>query len=369
MSIPIETIVSRITDYYGFEGELKSFFPFGNGHINDTFLLVYRQGEKENRVVLQKINKYVFHHPDELMENGVAVTAHLRKKVAEAGGDPEREVLRFIQAKNGMYYYLDDEEEYWRISAYIDHTVSHDVAASPEDMYTTGLAFGHFQSQLFDYPAKTLYDTIPGFHDTRSRFARFQKVVADDVAGRAASCRDEIAFILERETLARYSMDSYDRGEIPLCVTHNDTKLNNLLIDEASGKALCVIDLDTVMPGFSMNDFGDAIRSGACTAAEDEPDLSLVHCDLAFYEAFTRGFIEGCAGRLTPHEIETLPMGALGITYEQAIRFLTDYLEGDVYYKTAYDLHNLVRTRTQIKMVQEMEEKWDEICVMIRRYA
>ncbi len=368
MSIAIEEIVARITDYYGFEGELTSFCPFGNGVINDTFLLIYKMGDKESRYVLQKINKYVFHHPDELMENAVAVTAHLRKRVAEAGGDPEREVLRFIPARNGMYYYLDDEGEYWRISAFIENTVSRDVATSPEDMYTTGLAFGHFQSLLSDYPAKTLYDTIPGFHDTRSRFERFKAVVAKDAAGRAQTCKEEIEFILEREKVARYSMDSYDRGEIPLRVTHNDTKLNNLLIDKYTGKALCVIDLDTVMPGFSMNDFGDAIRSGACTAAEDEPDLSKVHCDLDFYEAFTKGFIEGCAGKLTPHEIEILPMGALGITYEQAIRFLTDYLEGDVYYKTAYDLHNLVRTRTQIRMVMEIEEKWGEICGMIRRY-
>ena len=369
MSIALEDIVSRITDYYGFDGELISCSPFGNGHINDTFLLVYTLGNGENRYVLQKINKYVFHHPDELMENGVAVTAHLRKKVVEAGGDPEREVLRFVPAKNGLYYYLDDDEEYWRISCFIDNTISRDTASSPEDLYTTGLAFGHFQSLLSDYPANTLYETIPGFHDTRSRFERFKTVVARDVACRAESCKEEIAFILDRESIARYSMDSYDRGEIPLRVTHNDTKLNNLLIDKNTEKALCVIDLDTVMPGFSMNDFGDAIRSGACTAAEDELDLIKVHCDLAFYEAFTKGFIEGCAGKLTPHEIEILPMGALGITYEQAIRFLTDYLEGDVYYKTSYDLHNLVRTRTQIKMVLEMEEKWDEICSMIRRYC
>ncbi len=367
MSLSIEEILPRITEYYGFGGRLKEAAPFGNGHINDTVLLTYEEDGRESRYVLQRINKYVFHHPDELMENGVGVTAHLRKKVAEAGGDPEREVLRFVPARNGKYYYLDDAEDYWRISKYIENTLSRDTASSPDDLYETGLAFGHFQSLLADYPAQTLYDTIPGFHDTRSRFARFRTVLEKDPFSRAASCPEEIAFILEREKLARYSMDSYDRGEIPLRVTHNDTKLNNLLIDRDTGRAICVIDLDTVMPGFTMNDFGDAIRSGAITAEEDEPDLSKVHCDLKLYEAFTKGFIEGCAGNLTPHEIEILPMGALGITYEQALRFLTDYLEGDPYFKTAYPDHNLVRTRTQVKMVLEMEDKWEEICGIIRR--
>ncbi len=368
MSFSENDIFSQITAYYGFRGTLKSADPFGNGHINDTYLLVYEQEGQTDRYVLQKINKYVFHHPDELMENAVGVTAHLRKKVEAAGGDPEREVLRFIPAANGMFFYLDGDGEYWRISRFIENTLSRDTAESPEDLYVTGLAFGRFQSQLSDYPADTLYYTIPGFHDTRGRFERFKTVLEKDISGRVNDCGKEIAFILEREALARYSMDSYDRGEIPLRVTHNDTKLNNLLIDGETGRAICVIDLDTVMPGFSMNDFGDAIRSGASTADEDEQDLSKVHCDLERYEAYTRGFIEGCGGKLTPHEIEILPMGALGITYEQALRFLTDYLEGDVYYKTAYPEHNLIRARTQMRLVEEMEARQDEIRQIVERY-
>ena len=361
-------IFSQITAYYGFGGILKSADPFGNGHINDTFLLVYEQDGRTDRYVLQKINKYVFHHPDELMENAVGVTEHLRKKIKASGGDPEREVLCFVSAQNGKYYYLDGDGDYWRISRYIENTISRDTADSPEDLYVTGLAFGRFQSQMSDYPADSLYYTIPGFHDTRNRFERFKTVLEKNVAGRVKECEKEIAFILEREKLARYSMDSYDRGEIPLRVTHNDTKLNNLLIDRETGKAICVIDLDTVMPGFSMNDFGDAIRSGASTADEDEKDLSKVCCDLERYEAYTKGFIEGCSGKLTRHEIEILPMGALGITYEQALRFLTDYLEGDVYYKTAYPEHNLIRTRTQMRLVEEMEAREDEIRQIIERY-
>lgn len=357
-----------IVNFYGIEGNFKSAAPFGNGNINSTFLLTYDVNGAERKYVLQKINKYVFHHPDELMANTVAVTDYLRKKVIEHGGDGEREVLKVVPAANGAVFYIDDEGEYWRITRFIEDAVSYDMVRSLDDFYQTGLAFGSFQSELSDFPADTLYYTIPGFHDTRARFERFKTVVKENKAGRADSCKAEIDFILDREALARYSMDSYDRGEIPLRVTHNDTKLNNLMIDNKTGKAICVLDLDTVMPGFVMMDFGDAIRTGACTAMEDEPDVSKVRCDLELYEAFAKGFIEGCRDKLTPHEIDTLPMGALGITYEQAMRFLTDYLEGDVYYRTEYPEHNLVRTRTQVKMVQELEAKKDEIDRIIAKY-
>lgn len=357
-----EEKLKKILDYYGIEGTLNSSGAFGNGHINDTILLEI--GDK--KYVLQKINKYVFHHPDELMQNMDGITNHLRGKVLAAGGDPDREVLSIVKAKNGSLFWIDENDDYWRITRFISGATSHDIVEKPEDFYITGLAFGQFQSMLSDYPADTLYYTIPGFHDTRARYDRFIKTVEEDKAGRAAQCADEIKFILDRKELAYYSMDSYDKGEIPIRVTHNDTKLNNLLIDDKTGKAICVLDLDTVMPGFVMNDFGDAIRTGACTAMEDEPDVNKVHCDLGLYEAFARGFIEGCDGKLTEHEIDTLPMGALGITYEQALRFLADYLEGDVYYKTAYPEHNLVRTHTQIRMVEEMENKWDQIQEIIK---
>ena len=346
---------------FAIPGELKKAAPFGNGHINDTVLLVFEADGCEKKYVLQKINKYVFKHPDELMANMRGVTDFLKKKIVLEGGDPERETLTIIPAKDGLDYVIDEDGEYWRVTAFLENTVSYEVSGSTEDFYLTGEAFGHFQSQLSDYPAGTLFETIPDFHNTRARYLNFQKVVEEDKAGRVNECREEIEFILSRKDLAFFSMESYERGDLPLRVTHNDTKINNLLFDTVEHKPVCVIDLDTVMPGFAMNDFGDALRIGASTAAEDEPDVSKVKCDLALYGAFARGFLRGCEGKLTEKEIDTLPIGARGIAYEQALRFLADYLEGDVYYKIAYPEHNLVRTHTQMKMVQEMEENADKI--------
>ena len=356
-----ETKYGNLIDRFDISGEFASAAPFGNGHINDTILLTFKEDGSEKKYVLQKINKYVFKHPDELMANMRGVTDFLKKKIAAEGGDPDRETLTIIPAKDGLDYVIDEDGEYWRVTAFIKDTVSYEVSETPEDLYLTGTAFGHFQDQLSDYPAETLYETIPGFHDTRARFLNFLKVVEENKAGRADECKEEIQFILDRKDLAFFSMESYEKGNLPLRVTHNDTKINNLLFDKTVRKPICVIDLDTVMPGFAMTDFGDAIRSGACTAAEDEPDVDKVKCDLSLYEAFAKGFIKGCGGKLTEKEIETLPMGALGITYEQALRFLADYLEGDVYYKTDYPEHNLVRTHTQMKMVREMEANADRI--------
>lgn len=365
MKMP-ERDYQKLISRFDIEGELIKAAPFGNGHINDTILLTYETGSGEEKYVLQKINKFVFKHPDELMSNMRGVTEFLKRKIAAEGGDPDRGTLTIIPALSGLDYVIDDDGEYWRVTAFVKDTVSYDMCEKPEDFYLTGKAFGHFQNQLSDYPANLLYDTIPGFHDTRARFLNFLKVVEEDKAGRAAGCREEIEFILNRKDLAFFSMESYEKGDIPLRVTHNDTKINNLLFDVKERKPICVIDLDTVMPGFVMNDFGDAIRTGAATAMEDEPDTGKVHCDLALYGQFAKGFIEGCGDKLTKKELETLPMGALGITYEQAMRFLTDYLEGDVYYKTAYPEHNLVRTHTQMKLVQEMEENKDRISAIIK---
>jgi len=361
MSYTPDDNTKKILDYYGLPGELIDMHAFGNGHINDTICVEYDLEGKRKRYVLQKINKYIFPDAKALMDNTLNVTEHIRKKVVAEGGDPKREVLNVVPAANGDWYYEDESGDCWRITRFIEGASSHDMATGTEDFYITGKAFGHFQSQLSDYPAATLHEVIPGFHNTRKRYEGFERTVKDNKAGRADTCRDEIQFILERKALACYAMDSLDKGELPLRVTHNDTKINNLMIDDETGIPICVIDLDTVMPGLAMFDFGDGIRTGANTGAEDEPDLSKVSCDLGLYEAFAKGFIEGCDGKLTDHEIETLPMGALGITYEQALRFLADYIDGDIYYKTAYPEHNLVRARTQIKLVQDMENKWAQI--------
>ena len=360
--------LDKILDFYGIKENFVGGEDFGSGHINDTILLRYDINGEEKRLVLQKINKYVFHHPDELMMNTIAITDHIRKKLIACGGDPEREVVNVVYAPNGDSFFIDEDGEYWRITKYIENAASYDMVRSPRDFYESGRAYGNFQSQLSDFPAETLYYTIPEFHDTRARFGYFKKVLAEDALGRAASCRPEIDFILGREDLAVYTMESFDRGEIPIRVTHNDTKLNNLMIDNDTGRAVCVIDLDTVMPGFAITDFGDAVRFGTCTAAEDEPDIGKVRCDLVLYEEFTRGCIEGCADKLTQHEIDALPMGAVAVTYELAMRFLTDYLIGDKYFKTDYPEHNLVRTRTQIKMVHEFEANSAAINAIIEKY-
>lgn len=368
MAGEISDNLKSILEYYGLEGEFAGAVSFGNGHINDTLCLKYYVNEVENKYVLQKINTSIFHNPEALMENMVRVTSFLRDKISERGGDPERETLNVVRTADGSSFCRDGEGGFWRMTRFIEGAVSIDTASCPDDMYFTGKAFGAFQRDLSDFPADTLTETLPGFHDTRARYAGFLKAVEADRAGRARDCASEIEFITGRKHLAEFSMDSFDRGELPLRVTHNDTKINNLLIDAGTHEALCVIDLDTVQPGFIMNDFGDAIRSGACTTAEDEPDTDKVKLSLEYYEAFTKGFTEGCGEYLTRHELETLPMGAVCITYEQALRFLEDYLNGDTYYKTAFPEHNRIRAHTQIKMVEEMEKHWDDLLKITEKY-
>ena len=364
----IEERFLKIAKAFNLPGILIEAGPIGNGHINDTILLVFDDKGEKKEFILQRINKFVFHHPDELMENMVGVTDFLKKKVIAAGGNPGREVLTVLPAADGKSFYIDESGEYWRITKRISNTYCREMASSPEEFRKAGYAFGHFQSQLSDYPAETLHETIPYFHDTRVRYRNFIKSVEADRMGRAAGCTDEIKFILDRKATAFYPMDSFDKGEFPLRVTHNDTKINNILFDQDSGEPVCILDLDTVMPGLAMTDFGDATRTGSCTAVEDEPDIDKVKCDLELFDSFADGFIEGCNGKLTEHEIDTLPVGALTSTYEQGLRFLADYLDGDVYFKTAYPEHNLVRTHTQIKMVQEIEAKWDQLQNIIGKY-
>jgi len=350
------------------EGELVSVQPYGSGHINDTFLLIYETAEiVQVKVILQRINTEVFHKPVELMENILGVTSYLRERIAENGGDPERETLNVIPALDGKPYYVDSKGDYWRFYKFITDATSYDQVEKPEHFYQSAVAFGNFQRLLSDYPAETLHETISGFHDTKSRFAAFKKAVSEDAAGRAAAVQKEIQFVLDRKEVADYFPILQEKGEIPLRVTHNDTKLNNVMIDDKSGKGICVIDLDTVMPGLAMNDFGDSIRFGASTAAEDEPDLSKVQCDMELFELYIRGFLEGCGGKLTKREIELLPMGAKVMTYECGMRFLTDYLQGDIYFKVHREDHNLDRCRTQFKLVEDMEKKWCTMQEIVKR--
>ena len=360
-------IVEAIAQF-DLEGKLVDQQPYGNGHINDTFLLTYETSNGDRKYILQRMNHAIFKKPQQLMENVVNVTEYLRRVIKEQGGDPDRETLNVIKTRNGENYYEDSGHNYWRVFLYIERTICLEQVESAKDFYDSAVAFGNFQRMLADYPAEELHETIPNFHNTPSRFRDFQKAVQEDKLGRAALAKEEIAFALEREKDTPVLLDLLAEGKLPLHVTHNDTKLNNILFDADTKKALCIIDLDTVMPGLSHYDFGDSIRFGASTGAEDEKDLSKIELDLSLFEIFTKGFLEGCGGSLTEKEIEMLPMGAKLMTYECGIRFLADFLEGDVYFKIHRKEHNLDRARTQFKLIADMEEKWDRMIAIVEKY-
>lgn len=364
-----KNLLKEVIDHFDFTGQLLKVETFGNGHINDTYLLEYKMRHMGIvPVILQRMNTNVFKKPIELMENILNVTAFLRKKIIENGGDPERETLTVILNKLGEPYYLDSEGHYWRAYRFITGATGYDEVKSDEDFYQSALAFGKFQSLLADYPAETLHETIVDFHNTKARFEVFKKAVEEDVVKRAKEVQEEIRFVLEREELANILIDMQSSGKLPIRVTHNDTKLNNVLIDDKTHQGICVIDLDTVMPGLAINDFGDSIRFGASTGAEDEKDLSKIECSMHLFEVYTNGFIEGCNGKLTKEEIKALPIGAKVMTFECGMRFLTDYLQGDIYFKTKYSTHNLDRCRTQFKLVADMEKKWDIMNKIVAKY-
>ena len=357
-SFNIDEILANFT----FEGEYTGFYVLTNGHINNTFVLEFRnEFEQINSYLLQQINTNVFKNPDQLMENIVGVTAYLRKMIVEKGGDPKRENLNVIFTNDGKSYFHDDEDRYWRCYDFITESYTCQRIEDPLVFYNAARAFGKFQCMLADYPIDKLYETIPNFHNTVSRFADLKKAIETNAAGRADTARPEIDFALAREADTGVLLDLLDAGKIPLRVTHNDTKLNNVMFDETSNEGICVIDLDTVMPGLSLYDFGDSIRFGASTAAEDEKDCSKVELDLELYEQYTRGYLSAAGKSLTPCEIEYLPFASKLITFECGIRFLGDYLNGDTYFRTAYDDHNLVRCRTQFALVADMERKMDKM--------
>ena len=367
MELGIMEQVKNIAMHFCLEGEIEEIIPYGNGHINDTFRIACRLADgSTKRYILQKMNRSVFKNPEELMENVMNITSFLQRKVLEAGGDPERETLEVIPTKEGKNYLEDEGGECWRIYLYIEDVTSFDAVEKPEDFYNSAVAFGNFQRLLADYPAATLHETIPNFHNTVSRLAVFKTAVEEDVYDRAKDVQEEIRFVLERSADCSLICDALDKGEIPLRVTHNDTKLNNILIDNKTGKGICVVDLDTVMPGSALYDYGDAIRFGASTGAEDERNLDLISCDLHLYEIYTKGYLEGCQGSLTDEEIRLMPVGAKLMTLECGMRFLTDHLQNDVYFKIHRENHNLDRARTQFKLVADMEKKWDKMQAIVK---
>lgn len=356
----MDKTIESVLKNFGFKCSAE---PFGNGHINDTYLT-----EEEPRYVVQRINKNVFKRPDHVMENVIGVTEFLAEKIKAEGGDPERETIKMLRAEDGKPYYLKENGEYFRAYKYVDKAISYETVTDNKQLYEAARAFGKFQNMLADYPAVKLHETIVDFHNTVARYEQFKEALAANKSGRADLVRDEIKFVLDREKDAGVVVNAIAEGKIPLRVTHNDTKLNNVLIDEETGKGFCVIDLDTVMPGSLLYDYGDALRFGASSGAEDEKDLSKIWFDVDKFEAFTRGFIEALPS-ITDAELDLLPFSIKLMTLECGSRFLADYLNGDTYFKTKYPEHNLDRARTQFKLVAEVEEKMDMLCAMVHEIA
>lgn len=346
-----DQILLSILKKFCFDSHPVSCEPYGCGHINQTYLVIC---EDDHKYILQKINQHVFADVPTLMKNIALVTEHLRRKESDI-----RKVLTLIQTNEGTSY-LNEAGEYWRVYDFVEDSVCLQQAENMEDFYQSASAFGDFEEKLKDFPITELHETIPNFHNTPKRYRIFHEALANDQMDRKQYVENEIQFVLEREKEMQTLQRLREQGELPVRVTHNDTKLNNVLLDRETRKALCVIDLDTVMPGLSLYDYGDSIRFGAATAAEDEKDLSKVEMNLEKFRIYTRGFTRAYPG-LTEKEKEFLPLGAKTMTLECGLRFLTDYLDGDHYFATHYEGQNLDRCRTQFKLVADMEQKWEQM--------
>ena len=364
-----DTVLNEVLAAFDFPATLVGAVRYGQGHINDTFCVVCQPKEGDCiRFILQGLSTAAFPRQDELMENFIGITDHLRKKIVANGGDPLRETLRLVKTKDGKDYYTDATGKAWRLTPFIENTDCYQ-SATPALFEASARAFGRFQYLLSDYPAETLHEAIVNFHNTEDRFAKFEAALAADKMGRAKDVEAEVKFAMDRKADCSVALQALREGKLPLRVTHNDTKLNNILIDRQTKEGICVIDLDTTMPGLSINDFGDSIRFGANHSKEDEKDLSKVNFDIDLYEAYTRGFLEGAQGGLTATELEYLPWGAKLMTLECGIRFLTDYLDGDNYFRIHYPEQNLDRTRTQFKLVADMEQQWEAMAAVVAKYA
>jgi thiamine kinase-like enzyme len=360
----IKTIISNypFNENYDYIGH----YAIDSGHINDTFVVEFEDKLGEiHSYLLQKINTNVFKNPVQLMENILGVTDFLCKKIAQQDGDTNRECLNVIRTKNGEPFFYCEKYGHWRCYNYISNSYAIDFISAPEVFMNAAKAFGKFQNMLADFPIETLYDTIPNFHNTLSRYNDFIKAVELNLSGRLDTCLPEVEFAKARKDDAGVLVNLLEKGRLPLRVTHNDTKLNNVMFDKATHESICVVDLDTVMPGLSLYDFGDSIRFGANTAAEDEKDLSKVSLDLKLFEFYVRGYLSEAGSSLTEREINYLPFSAKLMTYECGMRFLTDYLNGDTYFRVHYPEHNLIRCRTQFALVADIEEKFDEMKAIV----
>ena len=364
------SIPPSIVDAFRLYGSLLESRPYGSGHINDTYLAAFSQSGNRVRYIFQRINHRIFKDPEALMDNVLRVTEEALRKLHEAGvPDSSRRALKVIPARDGRPFHQDAEGCYWRCYPMIEGARTYDIVANEGQAFQAARAFGEFQRLVAEVPGPRLHETIPDFHHTRSRFERLRETVAADTQGRLGEARAEWDFLQAREPLVDVLLDLRARGEIPDRVTHNDTKLNNVMIDDATQTGICVIDLDTVMPGLALYDFGDMVRTATSPAAEDERDLARVRMQLPMFTALVEGYLSTARPFLNDAEIEHLPLAGKLITLETGIRFLTDFLEGDTYFKTRRERHNLDRCRTQLALVRSIEEQEAAMCEAVRKAA
>ena len=354
--------IKKIIEKFSIEGNVINVELYGHGHINTTYKVDIQ--DSEDSYILQKINTSIFKNYDGMMNNIYKVTTFLRDDILKNGGDIKREVMTIIPTKDNGLYYLDEDKNCYRMYLFIQNSKVYQLAESKEIFENSGRAFGKFMADLDSFDATELVEVIPDFHNTPKRYNNFLSAVKLNKANRLNSVNAEAKFFQDRKNFYPIITEALNCGKIPVRVTHNDTKLNNILLDADTEKALCVIDLDTIMPGSSLYDFGDSVRFGCSTALEDEKDLTKVHFDIDLYNCYLRGYVDGAGDKITEDEVKMLHIGAMMMTLECGMRFLTDYLEGDTYFKTAYAEHNLVRARTQIALVKEMEQNAEKMLAM-----
>lgn len=361
--------IEKICRKFGIDGEYLSYELLTNGHINTTYKVYFvRRGEVKD-YILQRINVYVFKNPEAVMENIVKVTEYIREKIKATGVSAKRYVLHYQPTENGKYYFVDEKDGFWRCARFIDDSVTFNITDNPTVIEEAGKAFGEFQMYLADFPVQDLNIVIPHFHNTVLRYETFENSVRRNETGRADGVKDEIQKYLSLKEIATKMYKMQRAGELPLKVTHNDTKCNNVLFDKTTFRHLSVIDLDTVMPGLVGFDFGDAIRFTANTCDEDEKDVSIVKLDMDKFEAFTRGFLSAVGQALSENEKNTLALGAVTMTVECGMRFLTDYLDGDKYFKISREEQNLDRARCQLALAEDMITRIDEMNAVVDKYC
>ena len=359
--------LAYIIDQFNIPGVFSGFKIQSNGNINKTYLIYFENDGKTDKYTLQSINTFVFNKPYELMQNIASVTNHIHSKLIQKGLDPQRRVLSFMPSADGNYCCEDENGTFWRLYHYIDNVYTLNTIRDSSVFEACGKAFGEFQNLLSDFDGKKLFETIENFHNTAARLDQLQEAIKEDAAGRVKSLSDEINFVMARKDDAHLLVDSINENKLPIRVTHNDTKLNNILFDNETNEGICIIDLDTVMPGLSLYDFGDSIRYGANKVVEDDPDISKVGIDLTLYESFTKGYLASCGDSLTDLEKDLLPFSVKLMALELGIRFLTDYINGDKYFKINNPLHNLNRCHNQLALVKDIEKNMESLNKITKR--